>query len=367
MIRLFLGLLWKELYDLARQPWLLAGVFLVPLYLMHVSTTLDPPDAPVRVLLSHPAADPGGFRAEIDKVVHLQGIETVVVRADQEMKRAMAEHRASVGVAFSDYGGPQYFERSRSGAERRLNFAIAAKLDMALRNNDDWIAAVMAGYLRGEGPSLELTHLSMMPAADGQKFPPRFLALALVFLAALLGARCLLRELESRTLPLLMTAPHGSWSLVLAAKLAFVVALVATVLAFLLLTLHPLFGFYIHAGVVGIYAAASLAVCASACVGMALALLGGSTTQAHLAVSVYLIGNLILTGFVSAAPALAASGEKVLHVLFPLTYLRTVFEDWMFFGEPTHWHGDDMVALSVHAGASLLLLYAISARRRRQL
>lgn len=367
MIDLLRRLLWKELYELARQPWMLIGAFLIPLYLLYVSTMLLQPDHPVRVVLASPAEYLVSYDWQLDEISRIDGIDAVIVSDTQDLNLLMARHNASMGILISQESGRTFVERSSSLTERRLNYEMAIRINRALGGGDRWLTTAAAAYIEEGGSPLKVRHLSVLPGAETHVFLPRFMALVVVFLASLLGARSMLRELESRTMPLLVTLPNSSWMLVVGAKLIFVVLLTLTVTAFLVLTLQPAFGFYLRPGVVPIYGACLLASFAATSIGITLALLGNSATQAYIAVSVYLIANLILTGFVTSLQELSATDGTILRTLFPLTYLRPLLEGWLFFGEKAGWRVNEIVALAAHACLSFLLLVVISWHRRRQL
>lgn len=366
MISLLRRLIWKELYELARQPWVLIGTFLVPLYLLFVATTFVQNDAPTRVVVAYPGGESGRLMWQIEDLSRIDGIEPVFLNNDRDINRLMAEHDATLGIVLSEDDNPTFVERSATRYERRLNFELAARLHQDLRGGNPWFTEAAASFIRDGGARVDLRHLSLMSGLDSQIFIPRFLALITVFVATVLATRSMLRELESRTLPLLMTLPRSSWGMVVLAKLVFVAILTTTVMAFLLLTLQPVFGFFLRPGIIGIFGALLLAALASACIGLSLALLGRSTVQAYLSVSVYLIANLVLTGFVLSLNDLHGSGETILRALFPLTYLRPVLEGWLFFGEPANWRTADLLALGAHAGASLILLAAVARGRQKQ-
>ncbi|MDU9004362.1 ABC transporter permease [Sedimentitalea todarodis] len=366
MTTLLRQLIWKELYELARQPWVLAGAFLVPLYLLIVASTFVQRDAPIRVVVSHieDEWDRNGYH--IEALSRMEGIAPIFVRDAQEINLLMARHGATLALILNDEGRPTFVERSATQLERRLNFELAARIAGTMGGTKDWMAAALADYASKGGPALDLRHLSVMPGDDTQIFIPRFLAMITVFLASILTTRTMLRELESRTLPMLLTLPCSSWPLVLGAKLLFVLALTISVIAFLMLILQPMFGFYLRPGLVGFLTMHLVAAFGSCCIGLSLALLGRSTQAAYLSVSVYLIANLVLTGFISSLDDLPTTGGTLLRVFFPLTYLRPVTEGWVFFGDPVSWRSDDCIALAVHAVASLGILAVVAGYRRRQ-
>ncbi|WP_170766616.1 ABC transporter permease [Ruegeria lacuscaerulensis] len=366
MIALLRRLLWKELYDLARQPWVLLGAFLIPLYVMQVSTTFVQSDAPVSVLVSYAPGDQEIANKEIEALSRIDGISPVAVAGTRDINLLMAQRNVRLGILLSWDSRRTFVERSASRYERRLNVELATRIHQALGGSDRWLTSALAGYIESGGLQIDLRHLSVMPSSDSQTFIPRILALIIVLLATVLSARSTLRELESRTLPLLVTLPHSNWSLVLGAKLIFVVLLTTAVTSFLLLTLQPVFGFFLRPGVAEIYGAEMLAALAATCVGTSLALLGRSTVQAYLAVSIYLIANLILTGFITNLADPPTTSEAVLHTLFPLTYLRSILEGWLFFGEPVSWHAGDFITLTIHAIVSLIVLFGIAYYRQRQ-
>ena len=366
MITLLRHLIWKELYELARQPWVLAGAFLVPLYLLIVATTFVQRDVPVRIVVSHVEDEWDRNGYYIETLSRMQGISPIFVREAREINLLMARHGATLGLILNDEGRATFVERSATQLERRLNFELAARIAGAMDGVKDWMSAALADYASKSGPGVDLLHLSVMPGGDTQIFIPRFLAMITVFLASILATRSILRELESRTLPMLLTLPHSNWPLVLAAKLLLVLALTVSVIAFLMLTLQPMFGFYLRPGFVGFLAVHLVAACASGCIGLSLALLGRSTQAAYLSVSIYLITNLVLTGFITSLDALPATGGTMLRMLFPLTYLRPITEGWVFFGDPVIWRSGDCIALAVHAVASLGILALVAGYRQRQ-
>ncbi|WP_300073800.1 ABC transporter permease [uncultured Ruegeria sp.] len=366
MTSLLQKLLWKELYELVRQPWMLIGAFLIPLYLLHVATILIQPDHPTRVLVAGSPDDLFHLDEQVEEISRVEGVDAIRVLDTQDLNILMARHNASLGILVSEGFDLTFLERSSSLGERRLNFDRATRINRALGGGDQWLTTAVAAYVDEGGSRLKMRHMSVLPGSESNIFLPRFMALIVVFLATLLGARSMLRELESRTMPLLATLPNSSWTLVLVSKLVFVVLLTSTITAFLMLSLQPAFGFYLRPGLAMIYGACLLTSVAAASIGIFLALLGNNATQAYVAISVYLIANLILTGFVTSLQELSVSGDTVMRALFPLTYLRPILEGWLFFGEKASWRTTELVALLMHVLCSLLLLTAVAWHRRQQ-
>ncbi|HET9272738.1 MAG TPA: hypothetical protein VFO09_00540, partial [Methyloceanibacter sp.] len=63
---------------------------------------------------------------------------------------------------------------------------------------------------------------------------------------------------------------------------------------------------------------------------------------------------------------LPSSGDPVLKPLLPLTFLRPIYEGWLFFGDPVGWRDTDLMALIAHAiGAMVLLVVVMRAQQER--
>ncbi len=369
MIYALRRLLWIELFDLSRQPLVLIGVFLLPLYILSVSKSFVNTDTPVRTVLTSTdldTCDEESLGTYSSRLANLTSVAPIASLGGTPIRESMAKHGASLGVVFSTGCKLSVFEQSVDAYSRRKHLSVALQIRETLGEQNFDYATALETLTANGGIELNLGHQAFYPSSEERLFIPRFLALIAALLSTLIATRSMLRDTSNGIIGLLVAAPGSGWTTLVASKVLFASFITLVCFSFLLLTLKLGFSFHVKPGLAGVFLSLALSTLSSATVGVCLALLGRGAVQTYLGVSIYFIATIILTGFLAPLGEFGQHGGSAFAPLFPITYLRPLMEGWLFFGDPVDWRLNDLAVLAMHLTASVAALSILVHRHRRQ-
>jgi ABC-type multidrug transport system permease subunit len=207
--------------------------------------------------------------------------------------------------------------------------------------------------------------MSSLPGELQLQLVPRTLALVVVFLPFVLVVRSYSREIAFGTLPILLATLRGGWGKIAAAKISVAIWLVMIAFLFLLPVIRLIFGFIPKPGLSSTVGVQILAMFISASFGLMAAIVARNETQVHIAMGVYFLFLVLLSGFLfpleTAAPIvqLASYGN-------PMTFSSKLLEYWLFYGtEPSMFWWDISCLLAQCAVVTALLGISITFARWR--
>jgi ABC-type multidrug transport system permease subunit len=193
---------------------------------------------------------------------------------------------------------------------------------------------------------------------------PPLTGLVAVFLPFLLASGTYVREREAGMLETLLLASGGRWGWLFAGKVLTPVLIGA--LAFLLMVVlaRSWFGYGIKSGLLLLGGLLFVAMITSALLGLAVSTLVRSQQQAHVLSAIYLLGLILLTGFVYPLEQ-AAWMVRAVSWVFPLTMLVRPLDAWLSRGADPALFPLDALGLGVQCVAALVLICFCVARTRR--
>jgi ABC-type Na+ efflux pump permease subunit len=158
------------------------------------------------------------------------------------------------------------------------------------------------------------------------------IALVLCFFPFIIAAPSLVREKESHTIEVLLTAPGitHNWLFVAKCYLPILVAAMAAILMFV--CAESFYQYYFKSGflLLGVYVL--LAMSAATFLGLAISAVVRSTIQAAAASALYFVCLLLFSGFFVALDQSSGAVRLIANCL-PLATLDQIIKAWMFGGQ----------------------------------
>jgi ABC-type Na+ efflux pump permease subunit len=179
---------------------------------------------------------------------------------------------------------------------------------------------------------------------------PMTFGLLVCFLPFAISAPSLIRERESHTLEVLLSAPGASGNAILAGKCAATVCISVASALLMLLVLQFAYHLYVKAGVTWFSLLLLLPMLSSAFLGLGVSALSRSQSQTMMAAAVYFFCLLLLSGFLYSIDE-SAPVVQFVSALFGLTYLLDVVNTWMFGGSVVETLPRPLTALTVQCVA----------------
>jgi len=356
---------WKELFELRQKPSIPLALLTASLLVVWTSGKINIEQPKIGLFLYEGgASDVERSRAAEASDILKEFAHVSVIRRAGSLVDADAMQRAGASLAVVHMGGQwvvlHRFATARQEAEASQ---LAGLIGYSLRIKKPLSALLLeADNIAVAGFS---SRMSALPGEPQLQLVPRTIALIIVFLPFVLATRSYAREVASGMLPVLLGLPSCGWGALAAGKIAACLWLVLFVLLVLFLAIDPMFGFSLKPGLLLQLGVQALAIFASACLGLLLAILARSQSQIHLSIAVYFLGLVLLSGFLfpleTASPAIRWASYTS-----PLTYSGKVLESWLFFGTGALTFPGDIAGLAVQAAAAAVLLTLTIALVRRR-
>ncbi len=346
--------IWKELYDLVSRPLFAIALLAVSFTVVWASGHLNVGKQALRIFLYKGDATATTMENALDVLAQFEGSRVFVKEGNIVDARAMLRSEARFAVVYRAGSWSVLFQTAASDLEEEAGWAASA-IQASLENNKPDIAL----------GTVVASRMSALPGEPHRLFVPRTIGLIVVFLPFILAARSQFRETIFGTLPVLLVAPGGGWANTVVAKVMVCTWAVFMVFIFLLLTIHPLFGFSPKSGFFSASCVQILAILVSSCLGLFVAVVALNQAQIFLSIFIYFIGLLLLSGFFFPLETAAPAVRWASH-LTPLAFSGKLLEYWLFYGTDAFDFAGDIVWLfgQVAFGAALLVLGIHIVRRR---
>ena len=353
---------WKELFELQQKPSIPLALLAASLLVVWTSGQINIEQPKIGLFLYEGGAREAAVKNATDILNEFAHVR--VIPQPGSLVDADAMQAAGAGLAVVHLGGQwlviHRFATARQEAEAAQ---LAGLIGYSLRNNKPLSALLLDSD--NVGVTGLSSRMSALPGEPHLLLVPRTIALIIVFLPFVLATRSYTREATSGMLQVLLGLPNGGWGTLAVGKVVTCLWVVLLVLLVLLLAVGPMFGFSPKPGLLVQLGVQSLAILASACLGLLLAILARNQSQIHLSIAVYFLGLVLVSGFLfpleTASPAIRWASYAS-----PLTFSGKVLESWLFFGTSALIFPRDILCLAVQvlAAAALLALIIGLVRRR---
>jgi ABC-type multidrug transport system permease subunit len=361
----FVRLLWKELFEFRSRPILLGTIVALSIGAAVAAGNLNIEPATVQIQLYSPISDtsvspnPDAAEAIIQEFSNVH-----VIRMKESSLNLEAMQRDGAQFAIVPRGGKWvvFYNFPTFQQEREAAWFVNV-LSTSLSEEKPLIADSSQSSIKKLGLS---SRISALPGDSEILLVPRTISLVVLFLPFVLSARSFSRELSFGTLPTMLASPSGGWLPLLAAKSAASSWVSVAILLILILAIRPIFGIAPKPGIVVQLGAQSLAIMASATLGLFAMVWSRNSSQIYISVSLYFLILVLLSGFLfpleTASPIIRLASN-----VSPLTYSVKIFESWLFYGTDARVFGLNIMALIAQLIAAVLALVVVSWSARRQI
>ncbi len=354
MFATFIRLLWKEMFDLIRQPLVLAAIFIAPIGFLAALSSFSNTDGDLRVLILAPAGQEEDVNEVKTKLTGISDYQVFTNLNEGGLPQLMAAEMADIAVLL-DGELIRIIERSPSRSLRRRNLAATLEIQHVLATGDLLQVAAATSLWGSEENEIGVESLSLAVRNDAAVRAPIMLALIFALLPTVLAARSYLRDAQVSALSLLLTAPGGGWGVIVTAKMAAAIILSLGAFAASLISLEAIVGLAIKPHLIQILLAVLLVGISASALGLTISVLFRDAAMSYAMIALLLIANLVFTGVMAPISSAHWAVEAGSH-LFPLTFLWPILDTWLLYGDPAFWSERAFMILVLHSFGSVMML-----------
>jgi len=362
-VRVF-RILWKELFEYRSRPIVLCVIVALSIGATLAAGNLYIRQPTIRIALYQPEPN-SEISPDVDaaKDILQQYTNVVVIRMPGSFLDLTAMQRDDAQYAVVPRGNNWVvFYNFRTLQQEEQSAWLVNLLSTSLNVQKPLIAGSTPSEVKKIGLS---SRTAALPGSSAVLLIPRTISLTVLFLPFVLSARSFSREVSFGTLSTILATRSGGWAPILVAKAIASSWISLIVLMLLILTIRPIFSIAPKPGLMVQLGAQSLAILASATLGLLAAVWSRNQSQIYIYVSIYFLVLVLLSGFLFPLET-ASLMIRIASNVSPLTYSQKILENWLFFGTDARIFSSNIVLLAEQLAVAVfaLIVAAWVARRR---